>query len=48
MVGAVGFEPTTCGTQNRRAPGLRYAPMMVGLPDRSRTCISLFKAPPDP
>ncbi len=26
MVGTVGFEPTTYGTQNRRATRLRYAP----------------------
>ena len=26
MVGAIGFEPTTYGTQNRRATRLRYAP----------------------
>ena len=27
MVGAIGFEPTTYGTQNRRATRLRYTPM---------------------
>ena len=26
MVGAIGFEPTTYGTQNRRATRLRHAP----------------------
>lgn len=26
MVGAIGFEPTTYGSQNRRATRLRYAP----------------------
>ncbi len=26
MVGAIGFEPTTYGSQNRRATSLRYAP----------------------
>ncbi len=26
MVGAIGFEPTTCGSQNRRAARLRHAP----------------------
>ena len=26
VVGAIGFEPTTYGTQNRRATRLRYAP----------------------
>ncbi len=26
MVGAIGFEPTTYGTQNRRATKLRHAP----------------------
>jgi hypothetical protein len=26
LVGAIGFEPTTYGTQNRRATRLRYAP----------------------
>ena len=27
VVGAIGFEPTTCGSQNRRAARLRYAPL---------------------
>ncbi len=27
MVGAAGFEPTTCSTQNCRATRLRYTPM---------------------
>jgi hypothetical protein len=26
VVGAIGFEPTTYGSQNRRATRLRYAP----------------------
>ena len=26
VVGAIGFEPTTYGSQNRRATKLRYAP----------------------
>lgn len=26
VVGAIGFEPTTYGTQNRRATRLRHAP----------------------
>ncbi len=30
MVGAIGFEPTTYGTQNRRATRLRHAPFHVG------------------
>lgn len=28
MVGAIGFEPTTYGTQNRRATRLRHAPTL--------------------
>ena len=31
VVGAIGFEPTTYGTQNRRATRLRYAPTAVFL-----------------
>lgn len=31
MVGAIGFEPTTYGTQNRRATKLRYAPTVCSL-----------------
>lgn len=27
VVGAIGFEPTTYGSQNRRATRLRYAPL---------------------
>lgn len=30
LVGAIGFEPTTYGSQNRRATRLRYAPL--GMP----------------
>ena len=30
MVGAIGFEPTTYGTQNRRATRLRHAPNIKG------------------
>ena len=29
LVGATGFEPATCGTQNRRATRLRHAPKAV-------------------
>ncbi len=29
VVGAIGFEPTTYGSQNRRATRLRYAPTDV-------------------
>lgn len=29
LVGAIGFEPTTYGTQNRRATRLRHAPTLV-------------------
>jgi hypothetical protein len=32
MVGAIGFEPTTYGTQNRRATKLRHAPTKRSLP----------------
>jgi hypothetical protein len=32
MVGAIGFEPTTYGSQNRRATRLRYAPTTDALP----------------
>jgi hypothetical protein len=28
LVGAAGFEPTTCSTQNCRATRLRYTPMI--------------------
>jgi hypothetical protein len=28
MVGAAGFEPTTCSTQNCRATRLRYTPII--------------------
>ena len=28
LVGAIGFEPTTYGTQNRRATRLRHAPTL--------------------
>ena len=30
LVGAAGFEPTTCSTQNCRATRLRYTPIMLG------------------
>jgi hypothetical protein len=30
LVGAAGFEPTTCSTQNCRATRLRYTPICVG------------------
>src|SRR5260370_40403793 len=30
MVGAAGFEPTTCSTQNCRATRLRYTPISQG------------------
>ena len=30
MVGAAGFEPTTCSTQNCRATRLRYTPKVKG------------------
>src|SRR3982074_2039626 len=30
MVGAAGFEPTTCSTQNCRATRLRYTPFDLG------------------
>ena len=34
MVGAAGFEPTTCSTQNCRATRLRYTPIVpAGLVD---------------
>lgn len=41
MVGAIGFEPTTYGTQNRRATKLRHAPTCgslsgVGAPRKER------------
>ena len=32
LVGATGFEPATCGTQNRRATRLRHAPRAVRAP----------------
>lgn len=36
MVGAAGFEPTTCSTQNCRATRLRYTPnSVVRRPTRS-------------
>ena len=30
LVGAAGFEPTTCSTQNCRATRLRYTPFILG------------------
>src|SRR5215469_5362829 len=30
LVGAAGFEPTTCSTQNCRATRLRYTPILPG------------------
>ena len=36
MVGAIGFEPTTYGTQNRRATRLRHAP--TGFVYKPMTC----------
>src|SRR5580765_3088920 len=30
LVGAAGFEPTTCSTQNCRATRLRYTPSILG------------------
>jgi hypothetical protein len=30
LVGAAGFEPTTCSTQNCRATRLRYTPICIG------------------
>jgi len=30
LVGAAGFEPTTCSTQNCRATRLRYTPIPLG------------------
>ena len=30
LVGAAGFEPTTCSTQNCRATRLRYTPTSLG------------------
>jgi hypothetical protein len=30
LVGAAGFEPTTCSTQNCRATRLRYTPIIQG------------------
>src|SRR3981189_927339 len=30
LVGAAGFEPTTCSTQNCRATRLRYTPIFAG------------------
>jgi hypothetical protein len=30
LVGAAGFEPTTCSTQNCRATRLRYTPILLG------------------
>jgi hypothetical protein len=30
VVGAAGFEPTTCSTQNCRATRLRYTPIIQG------------------
>jgi hypothetical protein len=29
LVGAAGFEPTTCSTQNCRATRLRYTPIIL-------------------
>ena len=29
LVGATGFEPATCGSQNRRATKLRHAPLKL-------------------
>lgn len=36
LVGATGFEPATCGTQNRRATRLRHAPTPARLTQRRR------------
>ena len=36
MVGAIGFEPTTYGTQNRRATKLRHAPTARSLAGKLR------------
>ena len=35
LVGATGFEPATCGTQNRRATRLRHAPTAQPLAQRA-------------
>ena len=46
VVGAIGFEPTTYGTQNRRATRLRYAPtahrlaMLFGI-EKPKACFFL-------
>src|SRR5260370_17307596 len=41
LVGAAGFEPTTCSTQNCRATRLRYTPIISG-----KRCRYTLKAPP--
>ena len=47
MVGAIGFEPTTYGTQNRRATRLRHAPTgCFTRPGQSRERAKLSR-PPD-
>ena len=49
MVGAIGFEPTTYGTQNRRATRLRYAPIIKNACDLvSLIALGISKAPPEP
>lgn len=50
MVGAAGFEPTTCSTQNCRATRLRYTPICwetmslhaSGRPSKSLRAFPLF------
>lgn len=45
LVGMTGFEPATCGTQNRRATKLRYTPVAAGLSPAFRPTVAEASRP---